>query len=98
MEFHFNIENSPHFTVTNQNSNVNQSDLTALEKMLGQLAADKKEALKNYVEMLPEAETPEEKIGLGKSIAKWLDKNAEGIAVNVSASVYYDALKFLFGI
>jgi len=96
-EFHINIENRPQITVTNQNTNVNQNDLAALEKMLSQLAAETKEALKNYVEMLPEPETPEEKIGLGKSIKKWLDKNAEGIAVNVSASVYYDVLKSLFG-
>ncbi|MCB9333428.1 MAG: hypothetical protein H6574_20410 [Lewinellaceae bacterium] len=53
--------------------------------------------MKNYVEMLPEPDSPEEKNSLGKSILKWLDKNAEGIAVNVSASVYYDALRMLFG-
>jgi len=97
MGLHINIENKPQITVTNQNINVGASDLAALEKMLDQLAPEKKEALKNYVEMLPEPETPEEKTSLGRSIAKWLDKNAEGMAVNVSASVYYDALKALFG-
>ncbi|MCB9317056.1 MAG: hypothetical protein H6569_13030 [Lewinellaceae bacterium] len=96
-DININIENKPRIAVTNQNTNINKTDITALEEMLDQLPADKKAALKNYVEMLPEPDSPEEKNSLGKSILKWLDKNAEGIAVNVSASVYYDALRMLFG-
>ncbi|MEZ4941661.1 MAG: COR domain-containing protein [Saprospiraceae bacterium] len=96
-DININIENNPSIVVTNQNTNIHKAELKALEAMLDRLSADKRAALQNYVEMLPEPDSPEEKNSLGKSILKWLDKNAEGIAVNISASVYYDALKFLFG-
>ena len=93
--FQVNIENKPSIQITNT---VKTSDLNALKKMLEQMSADTRAALAAFVEALPEPDSPEEKTGLGKSILKWINKNAEGIAVNVSASVYYDALKTLLGL
>ncbi len=92
--FQVHIENKPSI----QSLTVKTSDVDALKKMLEQMSADTKAALTAFVDALPEPDSPEEKTGLGRSILKWIDKNAEGIAVNVSASVYYDALKGLLGL
>ncbi|MCA0236804.1 MAG: leucine-rich repeat domain-containing protein [Bacteroidetes bacterium] len=93
--FQVNIENKPSIQIANT---VKTSDVDALKEMLEQMSADTKAALTAFVDALPEPDSPEEKTGLGRSILKWIDKNAEGIAVNVSASVYYDALKGLLGL
>ncbi|MBL7815988.1 MAG: hypothetical protein JNL70_13310 [Saprospiraceae bacterium] len=94
----FHIENKPVFTNTIENKGLNVQDIAELTKLLAQLNADKKEKLKDFVEMLPEPETASEKETTGKQIVKWLNKNAEGIVGNVAASVYYDVLKGLLGI
>ena len=51
-----------------------------------------------FLHFYAEPETPAEQTTTGKQIGKWLNKNAEGMLVNVSASVYYEALKALFGL
>ena len=94
----FHMENKPVFTNTIENKGLNVQDIAELTKLLAQLNADKKEKLKDFVEMLPEPETAAEKESTGKQIVKWLNKNAEGIVGNVAASVYYDVLKGLLGI
>jgi Leucine-rich repeat (LRR) protein/GTPase SAR1 family protein len=96
--FNINVRND------NKNLNVQKTDpalskeVAELKEMLAQLNAEARTKLKDFVETLPEPEDEAEKASTGKQILKWLNKNAEGIAVNVAASGYYDGLKFLFGI
>ena len=94
------IDNKPQFTNTMlvQNTTASPVDLSAIEALLKQLTEAQKAQLKTFVETLPEPEDAGEKESTGKQILKWLNKNAEGIVGNVTASVYYDGLKALFGI
>jgi hypothetical protein len=102
--FEFNPTITIHVENHNKNVNVQKTDpsvsaeINALKKQVEALPEDVFNKLKDFVETLPEPETPEEKESTGKQIGKWLNKNAEGIVGNVAASVYYDALKALFGI
>ena len=93
-DIHVHINNNPNFQQSVQVHN----DFSALNNILQQLSEDTQAALKTFVETLPEPEDEDDKQTYGKQIIKWLNKNAEGIVGNVAASVYYDGLKFLFGI
>jgi hypothetical protein len=93
-DIHVHINNNPNFQQSVQVNN----DFSALNNILQQLSEDKQAALKTFVETLPEPEDEDDKQTYGKQIIKWLNKNAEGIVGNVAASVYYDGLKYLFGI
>ena len=95
---HIHIENNPIFNNSIENKTISQIDLQALEKLLKQLTDNKQDRLKEYIETLPEPEDSEEKTSIGKQIMKWLNKNAEGIVLEVAAASYYDGLKLLLGI
>ena len=92
-ELHVHIENKPVVQVSNQVQNNTTQDFAELTRRLEQLDAGIKEQLRAFVAALPEPENPEEKTTFGKSILNWLNKNAEGITMNVASSVYYDVVK-----
>lgn len=92
-EVQVHIENKPVIQVSNQVHNNSQQDLAEIKKMLEQLEESTRAQFKAFVATLPEPDSLEEKTTLGKSILNWLNKNAEGVTMNVASSVYYDLVK-----
>ncbi|MFM9950258.1 MAG: COR domain-containing protein [Saprospiraceae bacterium] len=72
-----------------------QTDFLALKDQIEQLNSILKAALETEIKAIPEPHTEQEKESAGKRLLAWAQENAEGIFLNVTASAYWDLVKYL---
>ncbi len=76
---------------------VDEAMFNALKVELAKLTADKQAALKKVVDGIETEDAPEteaEKLSALGRVGNWLNKNAEGIVLNVLSSAYWDCIKY----
>ncbi|MFM9950108.1 MAG: COR domain-containing protein [Saprospiraceae bacterium] len=81
-----------------QQLGISKADFDALKQQIEQLSTEKRAALQDEITSIPLPSNEAEKLSAGKRILNWFNQNSEGIAVNVSASVYFDVMKAFFGL